>query len=1163
MRNSAHGTPPAVGENRPERLRDAAIAETITTVLCSYRHRRVVLALCRCLTGWLATGLAVWLAVGLLAGPAVAAPAPTRWAQVTEVAFQHLTQDNGLPNEIATAVAQDGDGFLWVGTLSGLARWDGYRFRVYQASPRTAGALPDNYIQVLHGDRAGRLWIGTSAAGLARYDAVADAFVRYPVGPGGLSHVSVRAIIDDGRDGLWVATDGGLDHLDPASGKFARDEVGESALEGLRINALLRDAQGGLWAGTSAGLFHRGATGDRFAAVPLLPAGAPQPELQSLAQDSAGRVWAGTQQHGAFVLAHGAQGPAQPVRESPPAQALPDGLVGLEHQQVIAIHEVRPGEMWLATNGQGIVAADWAARQTRRIRNVPSWPLSLPNNALHALYRDRAGLVWVATDRGISRHDPRQSAILTRFGAAGAGAPAAVRAGTEVSWILPMPQGRIWLGTHKTGIEILDASGVRVGGLRPDPHRPDGALPPGTVYGMDRASDGSVYIATKGGLYCASADGTHLHRIAWPGRDPASATWAVLVDGDTVWVGGQSDGLWKLDLKSGAATPLLRVPGDALSDQRIVVLARGSAGSLWVGTRYGLNRYDPASGAVQRYLPDAASPHGLSGGFVSAVRADGQGRVWVGTYGGGIDILSLDGQQHVAAVTRLGAEQGLPDSNVNALLEDRQGRVWVSTDSGLATVDPASHAIRPLRRAEGVVFPVYWSGSAARTADGELLFGGAGGITIVRPEQLQPWTYRPAVVVTDLQVGGKSVSPAGLLDPAAGQPARPLAVPADANSLAVEFSAIDYSAPERNRYAYKLEGFDADWVETDAARRLAAYTNLPPGRYRLLLRGSNRDGVWSEQALALPIRVLPAWHQTMWFRTTAVLVLVGLLLVVVQARTRLLRARQAELERKVGERTAELEALHKALEDKSRVLERSSITDPLTGLHNRRFLTEHIETDIAGSLRRAQEARAAGALPADTDSVFFLIDVDYFKRVNDLHGHAAGDAVLVQFGARLRAVMRESDHVVRWGGEEFLAVARNTDRAQAEELAERIRGVMADIPFSDDEGRSLALTCSIGFACLPYLPARPHALGWQDVVRLADIALLAAKRAGRNAWVGLHATDAAQPEGLLASVQAGPDEPLRRGQMRASSNKPAPAVQQALVPEAGGTAAWPFSAAAS
>jgi diguanylate cyclase (GGDEF)-like protein len=182
----------------------------------------------------------------------------------------------------------------------------------------------------------------------------------------------------------------------------------------------------------------------------------------------------------------------------------------------------------------------------------------------------------------------------------------------------------------------------------------------------------------------------------------------------------------------------------------------------------------------------------------------------------------------------------------------------------------------------------------------------------------------------------------------------------------------------------------------------------------------------------------------------------------------------------------------------------SSVTDPLTGLHNRRFLADHIEQDLAASLRRAQETLAAGGQPLDTDNVFLLLDVDAFKRINDRHGHAAGDAVLVQFGARLRSVLRESDYLVRWGGEEFLAVARDTDRAQAEELAERMRGVVAAEPFRLDDGGEIAVTCSIGFACVPFELERPQARSWQQVVNLADLALYAAKRSGRNAWVGVH-----------------------------------------------------------
>ncbi len=1110
---------------------------------------RHLLPVCRRLLG--AAALA-------LAGAAAAAPhAPTHWTQRAEAAFQHLTQDQGLPNEIAVGVAEDGHGFLWVGTLGGLARWDGYRFKVYRADPHTPGAFPDNLIQTLHGDRAGRLWVGTSAAGLVRYDAQAGRFVTYAAGPNGLSHVSVRSIEDDGAGGLWVATEGGLDHLDPASGRIVRAAdagAGLAALAGAKTHVVRRDSQGTLWVGSSAGLFRREAGASAFVPVALPSDRGQQPEPVAIVEDSAGRLWVGTQQNGAFVLDRQGRTPAEVVREVDP----PDGVDLLRNQQIVAIVEAQPGEMWLGTVSQGIVAVDRATGETRRIRNLPSWPVSLIDNALRDLYRDRAGLVWVATNRGLSRHDPLQSAILTRFG--GMSGPGRHGEGdsVQVSWIQPMPDGRLWLGTHQGGIEILDAHGARVGALPPDANRPETALPKDIVLGMTRADDGSVFIATKRGLYRAGADGRGVARVHLAGRDPSASVWAVLADGDSLWIGGQTDGLWRLDLRTGAASPLLRDPAHRLTDDRIVVLARGGDGRLWVGTRNGLNSYDPASGALERYRPDPAAPRGLSAGFVTALYADAQRRLWVGTYGGGIDVLPQDGAG--SPIIRLDTARGMPDNTVNALLEDRLGRVWASTDNGLALVDPATLAVRALRRAEGVVFPTYWTGAAARTPDGELLFGGAGGMTIVRPERLQPWRYRPPVVVTDVQVGGKSVPAAPTLADAAAD--RPLVVPADANSLAVEFAAIDLSAPERNRYAYKLEGFDRDWLPTDATRRLAAYTNLPPGRYRLLLRGSNRDGVWSEQALALPVVVLPAWHQTLWFRGGAVLATIALLIVVVQARTRLLRARQAELERKVRERTAELEGLHRALKEKSAVLERSSITDPLTGLHNRRFLTEHIETDLAGSLRRAQEARAAGAMPIDTDSVFLLIDVDHFKRVNDRHGHSAGDEVLVLFSRRLRSVMRESDHVVRWGGEEFLAVARDTDRAQAEELAERIRGVMAGAPFVLGTGEALTVTCSIGFACLPSLPTRPHVPHWQEVVRLADHALLAAKRAGRNGWVGLHPSGEVSVDTLLASLQADPRLALAQGLVRVTSPWPAEVVAQALAPAAVAAAPWPFGATA-
>lgn len=1033
------------------------------------------------------------LALAMLAATAQAAPADRRWSVLADITFQHVGQEQGLPSAIATSVAEDGQGFLWVGSLGGLARWDGYRFRVYKADATRPGALPDNYVQSLHGDAAGRLWIGTSAAGLLRHDPATDRFVPIPVGgPDGLSHVSVRQILDDGAGGLWVVTDGGLDHLDPATGRVQRASAagGWAEAAGTQVWAVLRDRRGQLWLGSQAGLFRRRTAEGPLEPVPLAIGRVLQP--QALAQDSAGRIWAGTLHEGVFVLGQQGDGPVVAVRETGAADK--DDL--LQNTQITSLLEVQPGEMWVATLGQGAVAVDATRLETRRIRHVPAWPVSLADNALRTLYRDRAGLVWVASNRGLSRYDPRQAGVLTRLGAT-TDVSAALDSrliSTEISWILPMPDGRLWLATHKSGIDILDATGARVAGLRPDGSRPETALPPDIVLAMSLAKDGSVYIGTKRGLYRASADGRQVARVRLGARDPAASTWALLADGDTLWVGGQFDGLWRLDLASGRSTPVkLAEPG--LTDQRIMVLARGAAGELWVGTRNGLNRVDPVTSAVRQIPAAPSDPGGLSAGFVTAVMPDTAGRLWVGTFGGGIDVLPAAG--HPEPVRRLSLAQGLPDASVNALLQDLRGHIWASTDDGLARIDPERLTARALRRAEGVVFPTYWTGSAARTDRGELLFGGAGGMTVVLPERLQPWQFAPQVLLADVQVGGRAVPVVPGRDAV-------VQVPADGNSLAVEFASSDFSAPERNRYAYRLEGFDADWMAADVSRRLAAYTNLAPGRYTLRLRASNRDGQWGERELALAVQVLPAWHQTWWFRAGLLLALGLLLLGAVALRTRWLRQRQLELEHKVRERTAELRALHQALEEKSEQLAMSSVTDPLTGLHNRRFLSDHIEQDLAASARRSQETLAAGGQPLDTDNVFLLLDIDVFKRINDRYGHAAGDAVLVQFGARLRSVLRESDYLVRWGGEEFLAVARDTDRHRAEELAERMRAIVASTPFELPDGSQIAVTCSVGFACMPFEPERPQGRGWQQVVNLADLGLYAAKHAGRDAWVGVY-----------------------------------------------------------
>lgn len=1051
-------------------------------------------------------------------GPAAAALSP--WWRVADPAFQRLTRAQGLPNDVTYSLAQDPQGFMWIGTVSGLARWDGYRAEVFRPDPDRLGSLPDGWIQDLLVDPQGRLWVATGAGGVARWDAAAGRFERVAVTTrqqgAGLSHANVHALLPDGDQGLWAATDAGLDRIDTRTLQVQRQADAGERLQGLprdRMLALLRGRDGVLWVGTGRGLFRL--KGPVAQAVPL--AGAPGVPVVALHEDGEGRVWVGTTARGAFVVMPGAaQG--QPLH-------LPGGT-DLADLHVPALAEVQPGRVWLATLGQGVLTLDLApgpalqVRQVRQLRNRPAWPFSLGDDTVRGLLRDRSGLLWLATDGGVSVYDSTQTAVHTVLGLPGV--PGLDKA--EISAVLQAGDGRVWLGTHRHGVAIVEPAG-RTQRLVPDRHQTERALPQDIVLALAEGDGGQVFVATKRGLYRAQADGRGLQRLAWPGRDPAAPVWALLRQGGTLWVGGATDGLWALDLASGRARAVAHhdqpEPQWQLTDDRVTVLAAAADGGLWVGTRQGLDRLDPQRGVLARWRLSPGDPASLPGGFITGVHTDRQGRLWVAAYGGGLAMLPAP-QRPGTAFTRISAAQGLPDDSVNTLLEDELGRIWTSTDSGLAMVDPVSLRVRPLHPSDGAVLPVYWTGAAARLAGGELAFGGAGGLTLAQPRSMADWRHVPPVVLTALQVGGQAV-------PLAAQGRTPLQLPPQANSLHVEFAALDYSDTRRLRYAVRLDGVDTDWVPRDADRRSATYERLAPGHYTLHIRGSNRHGSWAEPPLQLAFEVLPAWHQTWAFRTgTAVLAVLALALGL-RWRDRSARQRQLELAQAVDERTAQLRALSQQLAEQGQALALASVTDPLTGLHNRRHLVQ-----------RMQDPRA------DQPLALLLIDVDHFKQVNDERGHAVGDAALVALALRLRSLLQPGDDLVRWGGEEFLLVARGLGVDGARQLARTVRDRVAAEALALRGHGHLQASVSVGFACLPFVAAAPQALDWEAVLSLADQALYAAKRLGRNRWVGLAAgaaLPAAQAEGLALRAHADPDGCLARGELIALAE---PADQAAV-----------------
>jgi diguanylate cyclase (GGDEF)-like protein len=988
-----------------------------------------------------------------------------RWARLADTVFQNLVRGNDLPNAaIPTAATQDADGFLWIGSQNGLARWDGYHFRSYRAQPGKAGALPDNFIQTLLTDSRGVLWIGTTSGGLARYDREHDRFVVYPVGPHGLSHVSVRAIVEDGEGGVWVATEGGLDHVRAVTGAvdhLRHSDADPSTLPDNRVRGLLRDRHGTLWVGTATALVRLDKGSTRFDPVPLPAEPGKVPSPWSFLEDSVGRIWIGTIRQGAYVIDSQAGG-ARAIRESDTEHAT------LQNEGVSSIVETTPGNVWLGTFGQGIVAVDAATSRTRRIRHDPTQPDSLADDSIQGMFKDRAGLIWICSDRSVSHHDPANPGMVTVFGASNR---ADGISNSDVDAVQPMPDGLIWLGLGNGSIDILDPNGARVGALRPDAQHPETALPKDYINAFAAADGSDVYVGTELGLYRVDRAARSARRVSIPERDPTAQVWALLLAGKTLWVGG-FDGLWSLPLDNSPAPLSHAETLTRLTDQRITVIARGAGTSLWVGTKHGLNRIDLRTRQIERIFPDPADPAALAAGYITSVLTDARGRLWVATFGGGVNILESRTPEGKPRFRRLGLAQGLNNENTNKLLEDSKHTIWVSTDDGIAQVNEQTFAVRSFRRAEGVPIAGYWVGSGAATAEGEMLFGGIGGLSIVRPDRLTRWTYQPPIAITDLRIGGKPVLE-GM--PGRTHPASPLKVQSTANSIAVEFSALDYSAPERNRYSYRLDGFDSAWIDTEAAHRVAAYTNLPPGDYTLRLRGSNRDGIWAESLLSVPIRVLPAWYQTILFRLAMALVACALVVGLVQGRTVYLRRTQRDLERQVVERTAELR-------ESQRQLEQIAYYDTLTALPNRRRFNEEFRELIM--LARMQGQRFA----------LLLIDLDRLKQINDSLGHDAGDALLIEAAIRIQAAVRKSDCVARLGGDEFaVLVAQNPAATDIENICQRIiESFVMPVPIN---GSQVETSASIGIAVFP-----DHGETLDSHYKSADLALYEAKRAGGNSW---------------------------------------------------------------
>ncbi len=837
-----------------------------------------------------------------LAGPGSAA-APARTLR-----FEQLSVEQGLAQESVLAIAQDAEGFMWFGSQAGLSRFDGYRVTVFKNAPSDARTLVDNWVRVLHVDSKGRLWIGTDA-GLDRFEPTTQSFTHFkPIESPkrGNGNLHVRAIIDDGKQGLWIATADGLQHLDPATGKFTiwHHIPGENgSLADDQTTALALDASGRLWVGAGAGLDSLAAGGTRFEHHPFgSGAQARFGVVQALLVDTSQTLWIGSLS-GLDTL--DLKGPGAQRRRFGPKEGLKTGPVMSLYQDV-------DGVVWVGSQTDGLYR--WQANVNRfaQYRHVPSDNHSVADNQISAMYRDRVGTFWVGTwYAGVSRVD-LASGGFARLVKDSDGALAL--SDNKVRAIIDDGAGRLWLGTNK-GLDLLDPASGIVTSYTHEPNNPNSLIDPrGSAIARDR--NGILWIGSYAGVTSFDPKTRRFGRIVFAqGESESNNIRGLMFDrAGILWVATRG-GMHRHDTATGRTTTYRHDVANSasLSDNTVRPMLEDRHGRLWIGTFNGLDLMDRATGNFTHYHHDPKDPNSLSHQEVHYLFEDKDGVIWVGTAAGlnRMDV-AADGKVRFRRYT---VKDGMADDSVASILQDGSGNLWVSTNTGISRFDQQASRWANYGAADGTVEGAYFDGSALHAPDGTLYFGGFNGVTAFAPGAIRDNRIAPRAVITDFQIFNKSVvaTRPGLIKSAI-ESVSAITLDATDSVFSLEFSALHFASPQRNRYAYQLQGFDENWVTTDSNKRFATYTNLDPGTYTFRVKAANKDGVWSATGATLEITILPPYWKTLWFRSLVLILVLGSAFGMVRMRMSALRRQRQMLKQQVRSRTVEVEQQNRMLE---------------------------------------------------------------------------------------------------------------------------------------------------------------------------------------------------------------------------------------------------------
>jgi diguanylate cyclase (GGDEF)-like protein len=1034
------------------------------------------------------------------------------------LSVQRYSLEEGLSQQAVNTIVQDSEGFMWFGTEDGLNRFDGYEFRQLRHERGDDQTLPNGWISALVASEDG-LWIGTDGGGVVFRSAQTGKLQAPPQLRDAADLQRVRAMARDRLGRLWIASrDAGVAIFDSRTGDLHRIRYAPTQANSLSDNSvfsIVHLRNGDTLLGTARGLDRLSAANldvSRLALPPeLVPHGQPL-RVRALTESPDGMVWVGTD------AGLGRFDPRSErwrvYRQSPGAAS--GNTASLPDNRVQSLLIDSQGRLWVGLI-DGLSWFDSATETFSSYHRDESEPRSLPDDYIVSLFEDRGGSLWIGTKSGgLAKWNPRTWS----FGHFRASAEEGFT-DRNITSFAEDKLGRLWIGTFGSGINLFDRATSRVTPVR-HVNGVRGSLSDDRVMALLEGGDGSVWVGTMGGGLNRVDPATlrseaFSHDPAVPTSLGAAGVMSLLEVDKQLWVGTFGGGISRFDARTRRFENLRPGPEDGLhlSSGRVTALARDRAGHVWIGTDGGgLNVWDLKTRRLYYYKRDAKRLDTLSADTIYTILVDDTGGVWIGTRGGGLDrVLNPADAPHNLRFANISEAQGLPNNTIYGLRADGTGNIWISTNFGLARLDPRNNSVQRFHRLHGLQAEEFNFGAHYRDRSGKLFFGGAAGFNAFYPEVLEFNERPPRVVLTQFL----KLNTPGILGVPEERIER-LSLGHKEDVVTLKFAALDFADPRANRYEYKLDGFDNAWVRADE-RRAATYTNLPGGNYVFRVRASNSDGVWSTQDLALPIDVAPSpWLSPIAYVCYTLIAALMLLAVWYAQQRRIARAatHRLELEQQVSDRTYELAQRNRELEEANRRLEMASFTDTLTGLANRRYLMQEFPRLIANH-------------KANSGLAIMIIDLDALKPINDQHGHAAGDEVIIEIAKTLRQAIRPDDVLARWGGDEFVVVAHAQHVEHACMLAERVRERIAKMKCVLPRGAVVRTSCSIGLTCMPFVPGNPGSVSWEQAIKIADLALYRAKR-GRNAWRGWFGTEhVATLQSVISAVESNVDGLIANG----------------------------------